>query len=227
MRKYKKSNRRLLKIMLALIIIFLLLFFCAYSFFEKRLSKIIYDMSANTVKSKAGIIISSAIYDEIDKLDITYDKLVSFEKDNGGQITALKTDIIEINKLKTTLSVRILTALSCMDTAELDIPIGTVIGSELLVGKGPAIRVNVVPVGTVETEIINEITSAGINQSRHQIMMKINAEMTIITSLTNLTTEVETYICIAETVIVGSVPQSYTNIDTSEEVFDKYNDFIM
>ena len=57
--------------------------------------------------------------------------------------------------------------------------------------------------------------------------MKINAEMTIITSLTNLTTEVETYICIAETVIVGSVPQSYTNIDTSEEVFDKYNDFIM
>ena len=227
MKKYKKSNRRLLKIILSLIIIFLLLFFCAYSFFEKRLSKIIYDMSANTVKSKAGIIISSAIYDEIDKLDITYDKLVSFEKDNGGQITALKTDIIEINKLKTTLSVRILTALSCMDTAELDIPIGTVIGSELLVGKGPAIRVNVVPVGTVETEIINEITSAGINQSRHQIMMKINAEMTIITSLTNLTTEVETYICIAETVIVGSVPQSYTNIDTSEEVFDKYNDFIM
>ena len=58
-------------------------------------------------------------------------------------------------------------------------------------------------------------------------MMKINADLTIITALTNITTQVETYICIAETVIVGNVPQSYTNIDTSDEVFDKYNDFIM
>lgn len=203
------------------------MFFCIYSVFEERLSKVIYDMSSNTVKSKAGIVISSAIYDEIDSLDITYDKLVSFEKDNSGHITALKTDIIEINKLKTTLSVRILKELSEMDTAELAIPLGTVIGSELLVGKGPAIHVNVVPVGTVKTEIINEITSAGINQSRHQIMMKITADLTIITALTSITTQVETYICIAETVIVGDVPQSYTNIDTSDEVFDKYNDFIM
>ena len=227
MRVKRLSKRRFVKIIVIIALVMIMMLICVYSIFEKRLSKVILDMSANTVKSKAGIVISSAIYDEIDRLDITYDKLVSFEKDNSGKITALKTDIIEINKLKTTLSVKILNRLSEMDTAELDIPVGTVIGSELLVGKGPAINVNVVPVGTVKTEIINEITSAGINQSRHQIMMKITADMTIITALNSLTTQVETYICIAETVIVGDVPQSYTNIDTNDEVFDKYNDFIM
>lgn len=212
-----------------MIIMLLIAFLCAgiYSVFEQRLSVVIQNISANTVKSKAGIIINTAIYDEIESSEITYDKLVKFEKNANGDISALKTDIIEINKLKNILSVKILNELSHMDTAELDIPIGTVIGGQLLVGKGPSIKVNVVPVGSVETAVLNEITSAGINQSKHQIMLKITADLTIITSVTTLKTQVVTYICIAETVIVGDVPESYTNIDTSEEVFDKYNDYVL
>ena len=225
--KSKRMKRRYIKRLVIFITVVIFVIMCIYTVFERRLSRIIYDMSANTVKSKAGIVISTAIYDEIDKLDITYDKLVSFEKDNNGDITALKTDIIEINKLKNLLSVRIMNDLISMDTAELDIPIGTVIGTDLLVGKGPAINVNIVPVGSVETEIINEITSAGINQSRHQIMMKITADLTIITSMTNISTNVSTYICIAETVIVGDVPEAYTNVETVDEMFDKYNDYVL
>lgn len=212
-----------------MIIMLLIAFLCAgiYSVFEQRLSVVIQNISANTVKSKAGIIINTAIYDEIESSEITYDKLVKFEKNANGDISALKTDIIEINKLKNILSVKILNELSHMDTAELDIPLGTVIGGQLLVGKGPSIKVNVVPVGSVETAVLNEITSAGINQSKHQIMLKITADLTIITSVTTLKTQVVTYICIAETVIVGDVPESYTNIDTSEEVLDKYNDYVL
>lgn len=223
----KRVRKKL--IMRFLIIIILIIFLCAgiYSVFERRLSIVIQSISVNTVKSKAGIIINTAIYDEIESSEITYDKLVKFEKDANGDIAALKTDIIEINKLKNILSVKILNELAHMDTAELDIPLGTVIGGQLLVGKGPAIKVNVVPVGAVETVVLNEITSAGINQSKHQIMLKITADLTIITSITTLKTEVVTYICIAETVIVGDVPESYTNIDTSGEFYDKYNDFVL
>lgn len=221
------KKRKLLKKFIVVVLVIVLCVICIISVFENRLSRIIHDMSANIVKAKAGIVISTVIYDVIDRLDITYDKLVSFEKNNIGEITALKTDIIEINKLKSILSMEILKNLTEMDTAELAIPIGTVIGGDLLAGKGPEIKVNVIPVGSVSTEVINEITSAGINQSRHQIMMKVIANLTIITSLTSLETTVETYICIAETVIVGDVPQSYTNIETTEDIFDKYNDFLM
>lgn len=224
---FKKMRRKTIRRIM--IIMLLIAFLCAgiYSVFEQRLSVVIQNISANTVKSKAGIIINTAIYDEIESSEITYDKLVKFEKNANGDISALKTDIIEINKLKNILSVKILNELSHMDTAELDIPLGTVIGGQLLVGKGPSIKVNVVPVGSVETAVLNEITSAGINQSKHQIMLKITADLTIITSVTTLKTQVVTYICIAETVIVGDVPESYTNIDTSEEVLDKYNDYVL
>ncbi len=227
MNKFNFRKRKILRRIIIFVILIFLIGACAYTVFERRLSEVIHDMSVNTVKSRAAVIISTAIYDEIDQQNITYDKLVSFEKDNNGDITALKTDIIEINRFKSKLSVKILNDLTEMDTTELSIPIGTVVGSHLLVGKGPGIKVNVIPVGTVQTEVINEIRSAGINQSRHQLMMKITADLTIITSVTSVTTQVVTYICIAETVIVGDVPGSYTNIDTNEDVFDKYNDFIM
>ncbi len=174
-------------------------------------------MAENTVKAKAAIIISTAICEEIESKEITYDTLISFEKDSAGRISALKTNIIEINRLKAKLSVKILEALENMDTAELSVPLGTVIGGDLMSGRGPGIRINVIPVGSVDTEIKNEISSAGINQSRHQVMMRVTAELTIITAVTSITTNVETYICIAETVIVGDVPGSYTNIDTTRK----------
>lgn len=212
----KFMKRRKKRIFLRITIIVLLIIFfimCCYSVFEKRLSILISEIAENTVKSKAAIIVSNAIYEEIENNDITYDKLVSFEKDQSGRITALKTNIIEINRLKSKLSVKILEALDNMDTAELEIPLGSVIGGEMLSGKGPGIKIRVVPVGSIESEIVNEISSAGINQSRHQIMMKVQTNLTILTSITGLSTSIETYICIAETVIVGDVPDSYTNIE--------------
>ena len=212
--KFMKRRKKTIFLRITIIVLLIVFFImCCYSVFEKRLSILISEIAENTVKSKAAIIVSNAIYEEIEKNDITYDKLVSFEKDQSGRITALKTNIIEINRLKSKLSVKILEALDNMDTAELEIPLGSVIGGEMLSGKGPGIKIRVVPVGSIESEIVNEISSAGINQSRHQIMMKVQTNLTILTSITGLSTSIETYICIAETVIVGDVPDSYTNID--------------
>ena len=214
--RYKRSNR-VIKKCIIVVVMAGILFMVGYLYFENRLSEIIEDMSDNIIQTKAGLIISSAIIDEVEKENVTYDKLISFEKGTDGKITALKTNIIEMNKLKSNLSVKILKSLENMDTAELEVPFWTVMGAELLSGAGPTIKVSIIPVGTVKIEIDNELSSAGINQSRHQIMMKVTADITIITSVTNLTSSVSTYICIAETVIVGDVPNSYTNIDTSKK----------
>ena len=211
MRKRKKMSFKT-KFIIIMLILFLA-FTAAYSAFESRLSRLVSEIAENTVNSKAAIIISTAIYDEIERDDISYDKLVSFEKDDSGRITALKTNIIEVNRLKSKIAVEILGELDKMNTAELEIPLGTVIGGELFSGRGPGIKINVLPIGSVETEIENQISSAGINQSRHQIMMRVNAEVAVITAMSSVTTNVSSYICIAETVIVGDVPNSYTNVD--------------
>lgn len=211
--RYKKKRSKPIKILIIILTIIIITFLGIWMMLEIQLSEIVNDMAVNTVKAKAAIIISSAIYEEIEDQDITYERLVSFEKDEAGKITALKTNIIEMNKLKSGLSVKILKELEEMNSTDIIVPLGTIIGGDLIGGKGPDIVVEVIPVGSIETEITNEISSAGINQSRHQIMMKVHADLTIITSLGKLTTDIETYICIAETVIVGDVPGTYTNIN--------------
>lgn len=213
-RREKKAVIKFSFIILSILIVFI----SGYIIFEKRLDDIIQDLAENTVKAKAGIIISTAIYEEVESDNITYDKLVAFEKDSQGKITALKTNIIEINRLKAKLTMKILDSLENMDSAELGIPLGSVIGGDLFNGKGPGLKINVIPVGSIEAEIIGEMTSAGINQSRHQIMMKVKANLSILTSVSRLETEIETHVCIAETVIVGDVPGNYTNINTQRSI---------
>ena len=206
------------KTMVLFLIIFTILFalFC-YIYFEYKLSFAVSDIALQTANAKCSSIISKVIYEEIEKSEITYDSLVNFEKDSNKNISALKINSIEINRLKSLLSLKILSQLKKTENLSIKIPVGTIIGGDLVFGRGPGIDVKVMPIGTVATEIQNEITSAGINQTRHQIILVVNVQMSVITGIRRLPTNVSTTICIAETVIVGKVPESYTNIDASTQ----------
>ena len=195
-----------------------LFFFIAFSIFlflkiEKRISTVVAEISENAVKAEAAVIINQSIFDKLEKDGITYDNLIFTEKDNNGKITALKTNVIELNKLQSELSLIILESLSEFKETSMEIPFGTALGIEWLSGSGPGIKVEVMPVGTVDTEIKSEIVSAGINQSHHRIILNVKANFTIVSAVSNIPTSIEINVCIAETVIVGEVPQSYANIN--------------
>ena len=91
----------------------------AFILIEERLSPVVADISRQAVKSKVSVIISKTVYDEIKKSGVTYDKLISLEKDANGQITALKSNIIEINRLKSSLSLEILEQLEEIDDMDI------------------------------------------------------------------------------------------------------------
>lgn len=195
-----------------------LLVFAAFSTFlflkiEKRISTVVAEISENAVKAEAAVIINQSIFNKLEKDGITYDNLIFTEKDNNGKITALKTNVIELNKLQSELSLIILESLSEFKETNMEIPFGTALGIEWLSGSGPGIKVEVMPVGTVDTEIKSEIVSAGINQSHHRIILNVKANFTIVSAVSNIPTSIEINVCIAETVIVGEVPQSYANIN--------------
>ncbi len=195
-----------------------LLVFTAFSTFlflkiEKRISTVVAEISENAVKAEAAVIINQSIFDKLERDGITYDNLIFTEKDNNGKITALKTNVIELNKLQSELSLIILESLSEFKETNMEIPFGTALGIEWLSGSGPGIKVEVMPVGTVDTEIKSEIVSAGINQSHHRIILNVKANFTIVSAVSNIPTSIEINVCIAETVIVGEVPQSYANIN--------------
>lgn len=213
MRKSKRRKRTIIVVILFLFI-FLAIFFIM---FEIRLSEIVVDIAEQKVKSEASLIISREINDEIQNSGITYDSLVTLEKDSEGKITALKTNIIEVNRLKASLSLGMLEKLNKNNEMSVVVPIGSIFNSQILSGYGPKVNVRVIPVGSAAIDITNEITSAGINQTRHQIMLSVNIQLAVISAAKRISTDVATNVCVAETVIVGSVPESYTNIDASSK----------
>jgi len=213
----KKKRHPAMRRVLLVFLVILTLTYGVLKFAELRLNPIISSMAITRGKSLATQVISEAIADDPTLAEITYDDLVSFEKDAAGKITALKTNVIEINKIKASLSVDILGKLSDIPSTELKIPIGNLINGELFSGRGPAFTVRLIPVGAVSADVNNVFTSAGINQTRHQIMLQIHATINLLLPTGTVSTDIDSSVCIAETVIVGDVPGAFTQVDGSTD----------
>ena len=80
--------------------------------------------------------------------------------------------------------------------------------------------------GSVNASFASEFTSAGINQTRHRILINTSVYISVMLPTGSAGTEVISEAVIAETVIVGDVPDSYTNIEDNEsELLDKINNY--
>lgn len=200
----------------AVIFIAAAVFIAGNYYINNHLRPIMTQMARVQVDQLASRIINQSIVERITDDGVTYKSLVHFEKDVSGQITALNTDIVSINRLRADITEEVLRSLELADTSKLSIPVGNLINSELLGGRGPRIPLKIVPLGTVSSNFSNQFSAAGINQTRHQIMMDITVDITILLPGYSVGTQVTTQVCIAETVIVGAVPDSYFQM---EDVF--------
>jgi sporulation protein YunB len=203
LRSNKNYNRRRIKIRYRILIYFAVIILFAAGlmlYSEIRMRPIITSMAEAHARSIASKVVSEAISEEIEANNISYDDLISFEKDESGKIAALKTDIIMVNRLKSRLSVVILNKIANMDDINLYIPIGNLLNGEFFSGRGPRLEIIVIPVGSVTTNITNVFTSAGINQTRHQIMLEVYVTVSVILPFSMESTDISTSIAIAETV---------------------------
>ena len=161
---------------------------------------------ANTVTR----VVTAAVNETVYEGGTDYDQLISLEKDNEGRIVAVKSDMAEFNRLQSAILVNVLERMADVDTRELSIPVGTLTGSPLLAGRGPEITVRMQSVGSPSAHFENEFSSAGINQTKHRIMLVVDVSVGILLPGFSTATRVSSEFNVAETVIVGSVPESYT-----------------
>lgn len=156
--------------------------------------------------------INTAIELEIEYGNMEHNRLVSFERDFQGNITALIANSATINILQTRISNNVVDLVENVIDANMSIPIGNAFGGVLFLGRGPRIPIRIPSVTNIETQFRNEFSSAGINQTRHNIVLEILVEVDIILPSDRETTIVATEVVIAETVIVGVVPNVYADI---------------
>lgn len=223
---YRDRNRRNYYLFRLLILLLSILF--AFFLLDAKLRPVIRDYSYSRAVYLATSTINDAVNEEIANSGVEYNDLIYLEKDDSGRVTALHTNIVKINKLKASVTNYVIEQLSELDTTPLAIPLGTISGVDLLSGVGPTIHIKIVPLGQATAAFGSAFTSAGINQTRHSITMQVSATVTIILPRESIETEVTTHVDVAETVIVGVVPDSYTNVEDASggEVTEKIFNYV-
>ena len=177
---------------------------------------VISDLAQTSVMNTTSDLTNDAISKQIAAGNIAYDRIVFFEKDLEGRITALKTNMSEVNRLKTDILGIINDEILALDNSDIGIPLGSLFLPELFSGKGPAIPVHILSIRNSDANFTSSFTQAGINQTLHRLNMEVSIDVAVLvlgdTSSFTMTTEV----VVAETVIVGDVPETYLNTGGSQ-----------
>ncbi|WP_461612329.1 sporulation protein YunB [Clostridium sp. Marseille-QA1073] len=164
------------------------------------------------MRAKATDIINKSIIEEyIDQFK--YDEIINFEKDLEGNIILLKADTLKMNKIATDVSLRVQRELKEIGQVGIEFPIGYITKNNLLSNLGPNITATMQPVGHVETRYISDFESAGINQTRHKIYVEVKAKIKVVLPIGYNEVEVVSQLPIAETVIVGKIPETSVQLD--------------
>ena len=184
-----------------------------------QMRPILTSLATTRVSNMVNRIVSEAVDEVIEGGNISYSDLITFEKDNEGRIAAIYSNMAAFNRLQSKILDIILVRIDQVSARDLSIPVGSLTGSVLLAGRGPSISVRMESVGSSSANFENEFTSAGINQTKHQIVLNIDVAVSILLPGFSTATTVSNAVTVAETVIVGSVPDTYTYFSTTPESY--------
>lgn len=178
------------------------------AWFRSQYTDDIRSLAQTRVINATSDLINDAIDLQIEAGTIQYDRIVYFEKDLNGRITALKTNMSEVNRLKTSILNIINDEIMDMDTTNIGIPLGSLIVPELLAGRGPAIPVQILSISNSDAAFESFFTEAGINQTLQQLTMEISVDVTVLVLGRTESFTVTSHVVVAETIIVGQVPDT-------------------
>ena len=205
-------RRRLRRIFLLVLLGLLLL----AAVLHVRVNPLVQELAQAKITDAASGVINRAVNQQIQRGDIQYENLVTLQRDNEGNITALTTNMREMNRLKTELLTLLDDEIYSIEDDAISIPVGNLTGIQLLGGRGPEIPVKIVAVSSSDADFQGEFLDAGINQTIHRIMMDVSLELIILLPSGTITDRVTTEVCVAETVLLGPVPNSYAYLAPGE-----------
>lgn len=170
------------------------------------------ELALATATDDITIIVNDVVSEILDGGELDYDKLVTLERNGQGAVTALIANSANINALRARVTNAVVERFADTDLTRISIPLGNLIGGTLLSGKGPRLKLDILSVTNVVTSFRNEFTSAGINQTRHRILLDVEVSLEVLMGPDSGTDSVLTEVIVAETVIVGAVPDAYAAI---------------
>ena len=188
---------------------------------DLRIRPYIQSISSYQAQIYGTRVINDAIYEELASENIRYDNLVTLTQNGQGQITSLQTDMVALGRLRGRVTEAVIQEIDEMEEQQIAIALGTLSGVQLLSGRGPDVHLRVEPAGYLTSEVENRFESAGINQTCHQIMLLLDMRVMAIIPGYTTSTEIHTEYCLAETVIVGTVPDTLLTLSGEDSSFGR------
>ncbi|SDF24183.1 sporulation protein YunB [Sporolituus thermophilus] len=152
--------------------------------------------------------INNVINDKVSRT-IEPQTLVTVRFDSKGRVVLIQPNAMEFNKLAADTTIKVQDALHTITEEKIYIPIGQVLGSQILASWGPKILVTIIPMGTVQVKVVDKFEQAGINQTRHMVYLMATTQIRIVVPLVSKSISVHTQVPVAEYVVVGEVPNTY------------------
>ncbi|MGM8211978.1 sporulation protein YunB [Virgibacillus sp. W0430] len=101
--------------------------------------------------------------------------------------------------------------LAAKDPTVVEIPIGQATGNTILANLGPKIPVHFEIVGSLESDVVHELKEFGVNAALFEIYIPVSVNVQIVIPFSTQTAEISTKVFVDSRVIMGDVPDFYSN----------------
>lgn len=197
---------------IAFLMVIFLVVISGIIFVEFRLKNVRDEMSEFTARNACAGAILNGVEETVHNKSYYYDELVTIKRDSQGNVKSIVTNTGRLNTVSNAVNRNVDSKINEIKTYPVKIPLTSLIGGELLSGIGPDISFYVTLTGTASTNFENVFDSAGVNQTRHQIMLKVTVKSYVIFASSVTKHTVTTDVCIAENIIVGITPDAVAQI---------------
>lgn len=191
------------------VVLAMILLVCFLTTLNARIRPVLTAMAVTRVSNAVTATINEAVGEGITARHISYGDMVTVETDSAGRASVLTSNLEQANLLRSELLALVLDAVSELSSEDFSIPIGNLTDVDLLSGRGPTVTIRVLSTGAATAAFEHSFVSAGVNQTLHQIMLVFDVTVQILLPGQTLELPVTTQVCIAETIIVGEVPNTY------------------
>lgn len=193
---------------LSVILAFVLLI-CFLTALNARIHPVLVALAETRVSNAVTEAVNEAVGNSIVAKHISYNDMVTMETDAAGRVSVLTSNLERANLLRTELLSWVLRAVSDLSSEDFSIPFGNLTGVSLFSGHGPTVTIRVLSTGTASAAFEHSFTDAGVNQTLHRIMLAVDVTVQILLPGETRELPVSTQVCVAETIIVGEVPNTY------------------
>lgn len=210
-----KKRRPILIGMVAALLVLLL----GWWYLDGNLTAVVLSLADARARSLAVQVLNESVEETLAS-GVSYDQLMAVTTGPDGSVRLIQANTAEMNRLASHVTLLAQKKLEELEDQTISVPLGSALGLTIFAGAGPRIQVRILPVGAVIPRFDTEFQTAGINQTRHKLLLTLTATVRLVIPTGAAVMEATTQMAVAESIIVGQVPDSFVDLNGDSEMLD-------